>query len=65
MAITPETLKAILSEFGGVEMSEGQLADAAGAVETWMAELRRLRDLDLSAGFSANVLHPADGGFAS
>ena len=65
MAITPNTLKAMLSEFGGVVMTDAQLADAAGALETWMAEFRRLDELDLSVEFSANVLHPADGGFTS
>ena len=65
MAITVETLKAMLADFGGVEMTEAQLADAVGAVETWMDEFRRLNGLDLSAEFSANVLRSADGGFTS
>lgn len=63
MTITSETLKRILSEFGGVPMTDTQLDDAVGAVQTWLDELKRLDELDLDVQFSGNLLRTDDGGF--
>ena len=63
MTITSETLKRILSEFGGVPMTDAQLDDAVGAVQSWIDELKRLDELDLDVQFSGNLLRTDDGGF--
>ncbi len=65
MTVAPETLRAMLTEFGGVDMTDEQLADAAGALDQWVATFARLRELPLDETFSANVLRSADGGFGS
>ena len=65
MAVSPETLRAMLTEFGGVDMTDKQLADAAGALDQWVAAFARLRELPLDETFSATVLRAADGGFGS
>ena len=65
MSVSPETLRAMLAEFGGVDMTDAQLVEAAGALDQWLAEFARLADVPLADAFSANVLRPADGGFGS
>ena len=63
MPITAETLKRILAEFGGTPMTDAQLNDAVGAVQTWVNELSRLNELDLDVQFSSNLLRTDDGGY--
>jgi hypothetical protein len=65
MTISPDTLRAMLAEFGGLSMTDLQLADAAGALDQWLGTFARLRDLPLDEIFPANVLRTADGGFIS
>ena len=65
MAISPDTLRAMLAEFGGLDMTDLQLADAAGALDQWLGAFARLKDLPLDETFPANVLRAADGGFGS
>lgn len=63
MPISPETLKRILTEFGGLTMTDAQLSDAVGAVQSWVDELNRLDELDLDGEYSGIVLRADDGGY--
>lgn len=64
MHITPETLAAILKEFGGISMDESELARVAPVVEAFVTEFSRLDELDLAEVQSALQLRADDGGFS-
>ena len=48
MAIADETLKAIIRDYHGFELSDAELALIRPELENYMAELEKLRDMDLS-----------------
>ena len=62
MPISDETLKQIIAEYGGFDLSEAELALVKPEIENYLTELQNLRDLDLSDVMSARLLRPADGG---
>ncbi len=64
MAVSPQTLRAILNDYGGIEMTDEELAKVAPAVEAFVAEFSRLGELDLSNVYSALQLRADDGGFS-
>jgi hypothetical protein len=64
MAISVDTLRAVLNEYGGVEMSDEELAQVAPIVQAFVAEFSRLRELDLTDTYSALQLRADDGGFS-
>lgn len=64
MGISPDTLRAMLRDFGGIPMSGEEFEKVAPVVEAFVAEFSRLGELDLSATYSALQLHAADGGFS-
>ncbi len=64
MGISPDMLRAMLRDFGGIPMSDEEFEKVAPAVEAFVAEFSRLGELDLSTTYSALQLHAADGGFS-
>jgi hypothetical protein len=64
MKISPDTLRAMLNEFGGISMSDDELERVAPVVEAFVAEFSRLAELDLADIDSALQMHADDGDFS-
>lgn len=62
--VSPETLRAILNDFGGIPMSDEELEKVAPVVAAFVAEFSRLDDLDLSDVDSAVQMRADDGEFS-
>ncbi len=62
MAIADETLKSIIRDFHGFDLSDAELKLIRPELESYMAEVERLRQLDLSAVMSGRLLHADEGG---
>ncbi len=62
MAITKDTLKAMIREFHGMELSDEELEIIAPALDDYLAEVENLRELDLSDVMSGRILHAQEGG---
>ncbi len=62
MAITKDTLKAIIREFHGMELSDEELEMIAPALDSYLAEVENLRELDLSDVMSGRILRAQEGG---
>ena len=64
MAISDDTLKRMIAEFGGFELSDAELALVRPELESYLEEVENLRSLDLSAVMSSRLLRAAEGGDA-
>ncbi len=62
MAITKDTLKAMIREFHGMELSDEELEIVAPALDSYLAEVENLRELDLSDVMSGRILNAQEGG---
>ena len=62
MAITKDTLKAMIREFHGLELSDEELEIVAPALDSYLAEVENLRDLDLSNVMSGRIQRAQEGG---
>jgi hypothetical protein len=62
MAISVDTLKAMIRDFHGLEMSDEELELALPAIEGYLAEVEKLKDLDLSNVLSSRLLRAKEGG---
>ncbi len=62
MAITKDTLKAMIREFHGIELSDEELEIVAPALDSYLAEVENLRELDLSDVMSGRIQHAQEGG---
>ncbi len=62
MAITKDTLKAMIREFHGMELSDEELDIVAPALDSYLAEVENLRELDLSDVMSGRILNAQEGG---
>jgi hypothetical protein len=61
MPVSDETLRRIVAEYGGFELSDAELALIKPELESYLSELQNLRDLDLSNVPSARLLRAAEG----
>ena len=61
MSISDATLKGIIAEYGGFDLSDAELQAVKPELESYLAELQNLRDLDLSSVVSARLLRADDG----
>ena len=52
MSIPNETLKAMIRDYNGIELSDEELELVRPELESYFAELKKLEDLDLSDVFS-------------
>ena len=62
MAITKETLQAMIREFHGIELSDEELEMVAPALDSYLVEVENLRELDLSEVMSGRILRAEEGG---
>ena len=60
MAISDETLKRMIAEFGGFELSEEELALVRPELESYLEEVENIRSLDLSAVMSSRLLRASE-----
>ena len=61
MPISDATLKRMIAEYGGFELSDAELDLVRPELESYLAELQNLRDLDLSSVASGRLLRAAEG----
>ena len=54
--ITNETLKAMIRDYDGLELSDEDLELVRPELESYLAELKKLEDLDLSDVFSGRLM---------
>ncbi len=56
MALSNETLKAMIRDYGGFDLSDEELDKVRPELEFYMEELKKLEGLDLSGGFSSRLI---------
>ncbi len=61
MAISQETLSAMIRDYGGVELSDEEMALVLPEIETYLGEVEVLRELDLSKVMSSRLLRAQEG----
>ena len=54
----------MVAEYGGFELSDAELELVKPELESYLAELQNLRDLDLSSVMSSRLLRAQEGGEA-
>ena len=62
MSIPKETLKAMIRDFQGFELSDEELEMIRPELDNYLAELELLKELDLSDTMSARLLRAKEGG---
>ena len=62
MPIEKETMKAMIRDFHGFEISDEELDMVAPALNGYLADVEMLRDLDLSDVMSGRLVHADEGG---
>ena len=62
MSIQDETLKAMIRDYHGFEMSDAELALIRPELEAYISEVEKLRGLDLSGIMSGRLLSADEGG---
>ncbi len=60
MSITNETLKAMIRDYNGLELSDDELELVRPELESYFAELKKLENLDLSDVFSGRLMDLSD-----
>ena len=60
MSISDETLKAMIRDYNGFELSDEELELVRPELEFYLDELNKLEELDLSNLFSSRLLHLPD-----
>ena len=56
LAVQDETLKAMIRDYNGFELSDEELALVRPELDYYLDELQKLEDLDLSGVFSSRLL---------
>ena len=62
MAIEKETLKAMIRDFHGFDISDEELDLVKPALDNYLAQVEKLRELDLSGVMSSRLLRAKEGG---
>ncbi|MCH8871126.1 MAG: hypothetical protein J4N99_09845 [Chloroflexi bacterium] len=62
MAISNETLRAMIRDFKGLELSDEELELVRPELEIYLAEVENIRELDLAGVMSSRLLHAKEGG---
>ena len=60
VSIANETLKAMIRDFNGFDLSDEELELVRPELEYYLDELKKLEELDLSTVFSSRLLHLPD-----
>jgi len=61
MAISKETLKAMIRDYHGFELSDSEIDLIAPELDSYLSELAKLRDLDLSGIMSSRLIKADEG----
>ena len=61
MTITTETLKAMIRDYKGFELSDEELELVRPELESYLAEVELLKELDLSGLMSSRLLRAKEG----
>ncbi len=61
MAISQETLRAMIRDYDGLELSGEEMAIVLPEIESYLAEVETLRELDLSQVMSSRLLKADEG----
>ncbi len=61
MAVSQQTLRAMIQDYGGLELSDEELAVVLPEIESYLAEVETLRELDLSQVMSSRLLRAVEG----
>ena len=61
MSISNETLKAMIRDYNGVELSDEELSLVRPELDIYFTELEKLEFLDLSDSFSGRLMRLPDG----
>jgi len=56
MPLSNETLKAMIRDYNGLELSDEEIELARPELESYFAELEKLQNLDLSDMFSGRLM---------
>lgn len=62
MTLSVATLKAMIREYHGFDLSDEELERIQPELESYFAEAERLRELDVANVMSARLLHADEGG---
>ena len=62
MSFDRDTLKAMIRDYQGFELSDEELQFIRPELDIYLAEVERLKDLDLSDVMSARLLRAKEGG---
>jgi hypothetical protein len=62
MAIPNETLQAMIRSYHGFALTDEELELVRPELDTYMQEVEKLRDLDLSSVMSSRLLRAQEGG---
>ena len=62
MDISKETLRAMIRDYHGFELSDAELDLVKPELDAYFAELENIRSLDLSGVMCGRLLHADDGG---
>ena len=60
MSISNETLKAMIRDYNGLDLSDEELELVRPELESYLDELKKLDDLDLSDVFSSRLMNLSD-----
>ena len=62
MDLSDDTLKAMIRDYNGFDLSDEELALVRPELDFYVGELKKLEDLDLSDVFSGRLLQADEGG---
>ena len=62
MAISRETLRGIIRDYQGLEISDEELEHILPEIENYVAAVQEIRELDLSNVMSGRLLNVDEGG---
>lgn len=62
MALSPDTLKAILREYQGLPLSDAEFEQLRPELDNYLQAVATLQELDLSAVFSSRLLRVREQG---
>jgi len=62
MAISNETLKAMIRDYGGLELSDEELDLVRPEIESYMESMAGIEELNLGDMMSSRLLHVQEGG---
>ena len=62
MVVQKDTLKAIIRDYHGFDLTEEEMELVRPELDSYLAEVEKLRELDLSSVMSSRLLRVKEGG---